>query len=413
MTRVTPARGFSLIELAVVLVVLGTIAVATWRLVPLALEAGTGGDRAASRLAGLQSAVEGFVLRRHRLPCPDSDGDGAEDCGGDAIGRVPWQSLGVDPPDAPVRYGADTGGSDLTALPAATAYTPELPRTHDDPVNGLDFCRNLLDRAPDSGLTIGAHDTVAAYALAHPGDDGRYQGLNAAAGFELPGQRRDGDNDDRVIAVGPAELAGKLGCTRRLARSNIAARAAFAAYDLDRVAGYEGHNKAGSAPVRIDAGMYLRFRDLALHVRRGNEIMAGVRVAIAGVSLANAIGTSASAIALAATSKGSLSAPIAAAVVGIGAAAAQVAAASVQVGLAVDKVATAEENICNAIRFAEQVKFEDAAADPDDPRRGRELIARIGLGGVASCNGIGFDDAGDARHRFESAVNEDSGGLLP
>ncbi|WP_163143903.1 type II secretion system protein, partial [Arhodomonas sp. KWT] len=74
MTRVTPARGFSLIELAVVLVVLGTIAVAAWRLVPLALEAGTGGDRAASRLAGLQSAVEGFVLRRHRLPCPDSDG---------------------------------------------------------------------------------------------------------------------------------------------------------------------------------------------------------------------------------------------------------------------------------------------------------------------------------------------------
>lgn len=87
-------RGFSLLELAVVLGTVGVLAAAA---------VATSGGRTLrdefTELAlqqRLAQAVIAFAQRSHRLPCPDSDGDGLEDCtAGVMLGGVPFQTLEV------------------------------------------------------------------------------------------------------------------------------------------------------------------------------------------------------------------------------------------------------------------------------------------------------------------------------
>lgn len=87
-------RGFSLLELAVVLGVAGLLAAAA---------IATSGGRALkddfTELAlqqRLAQTVIAFAQRNHRLPCPDSTGDGLENCdGGVSLGGVPFVTLEV------------------------------------------------------------------------------------------------------------------------------------------------------------------------------------------------------------------------------------------------------------------------------------------------------------------------------
>ncbi|MCA1788328.1 MAG: hypothetical protein LC667_00300 [Thioalkalivibrio sp.] len=294
-----------------------------------------------------------------------------------------------------VRYGASLG---LTATVDGSDFRPSTPPStvYTSQANGLDFCATAMQGGT---LPVGEDSPVnVAYALASAGEDGEFSQENEG-GFALPGRRDSAGGDDRVRAVGALELAGRLDCPGRMAAVNTSAAASWAAYENDRVVGYEA---SGDNP-RIDAGMYLRFRDLALFVREGNLEMAEVDVALASVNLANALGTSASSIALAAVTKGVGSGTIAGAVLAVTAATAQYAAAVYGVISAENSLESAKTKACDAIRYAERVKREE------DDQHGRTVAIAMGV----DCDDALVDAPGEAARRAAEVTREEDGGLLP
>lgn len=228
-------RGFSMVELAVSLAIMGAMGVAVWRLLPFSRDIAEG-QPVQVQLAQAQTAIDGFLLARHRLPCADTDDDGRENCGATAAGKLPWRDLGLGRSFAVLRYDAyRTGVNNLTqALARQTPLLPPGAASVGAVINGLDLCVALRGAAASPALgSLNAGGVPSAYALAHPGADGVFQGLNTT-GFEMPGRAVSQDYDDAVAATGLAELSGRLACPTRLGEANAAARAAYAAYDLDR-----------------------------------------------------------------------------------------------------------------------------------------------------------------------------------
>ena len=92
-----PARpsGFSLIELTVVLVILGVMGILLVRWIGM-----DAADRSHATQRDLlqrsDDALIAFAAIQARLPCPDADGDGREDCAGAlAVGALPYVTLGL------------------------------------------------------------------------------------------------------------------------------------------------------------------------------------------------------------------------------------------------------------------------------------------------------------------------------
>jgi prepilin-type N-terminal cleavage/methylation domain-containing protein len=104
------ARGFTLVELAIVIFIIGLLIAGLIGPVEVQLEAR---DRHRTQVAldAAGEALYGYALSNRRLPCPDQDGDGMEDptfdpsnastatCDGDG-GFLPWADLAVGPGDA-------------------------------------------------------------------------------------------------------------------------------------------------------------------------------------------------------------------------------------------------------------------------------------------------------------------------
>ena len=237
--------GYTLIELSIVLVVLGIIIVLIWRFIGFNADfALSNSQRAMMRSA--DQAVTGFVLANSRLPCPDTNGDGVEDCaGGAAIGTLPAVSIGLAQADATrIRYGvyrnASTAAIDDADLAALDDRMPMLATTgtplagydlFQGNLNGIDLCAGLRNGANNAADNSYLHvvtpegNVNVAYALALTGrsDADQAGGLlddeNAATGvaFEAPSRVTDGGYDDRVVAVGFDRLIGRLDCSETLA----------------------------------------------------------------------------------------------------------------------------------------------------------------------------------------------------
>lgn len=173
------ARGFSLIEMAVVLVILGLVIAGLIAPIDAQLEAR---DRRQT-LGGMEHALDalyGYAVMHGRLPCPDVDGDGlpdpafdpadaasaactADDEDEDQLFFLPWAELGVPPGDA--------WGNRLSYQVRAKHYT--WPDT-DGLCNGntleeLDLCtrgnltlRSRGDNPATAGSQEGKFDFVAA-----------------------------------------------------------------------------------------------------------------------------------------------------------------------------------------------------------------------------------------------------------
>jgi len=271
-------RGFSLVELSVSLVVVGIIGLLLWRWIAATQEPATL-QAMQSELAEAQAAVEGFVLTRHRLPCPASNTAGSEACGDAAAVLLPWRTLGLNSDQGALHYGVNRGGGvDLAALPPPS-IAPDLnlnfadvpilavPAT-DAPaaeaaaarvtaliaaaivrrsaVNGLDWCRVVRSFASNTAAAgvlragnLGASMPVA-YILVHPGRNGQFDGNNVVPAVgtfrhDLPGRAQDALYDDLSLAVGPSDLATRIGCVARLSGAQSAAQEAFAQYNTTRL----------------------------------------------------------------------------------------------------------------------------------------------------------------------------------
>lgn len=249
--------GYTLIELSIVLVILGIVLVLIWRFVGFnANYALANAQREEMRSA--DAAISGFVLSHARLPCPDTNGDGAEDCAvGNAVGKLPTITIGLSQYDAGrIRYGVyrnpsktlanDADDADLAVqanrmpMLATRGVPPAGPVGYDlynnKEKNGIDFCVALRNAANDSENDGFVHVVAptkninVAYALALAGRDnadqagGLFDASNAATGvaFEAPSRVTDGSYDDRVVAVGFGRLIGRLNCSETLAAATHA-----------------------------------------------------------------------------------------------------------------------------------------------------------------------------------------------
>lgn len=344
--------GFSILELAVCLALVGVVGLVAWRLVPDSRSVAEG-DPVQLRLRQAQDAVEGFVLRRSRLPCPAAvGGTGNEVCGADALGELPWRTLGLSRTDGPLRYGVyRTPAADLAT--AAPRFTPNLPPAPALPiasynpaqVNGLDFCQALrLASAAPNGLLAGG--VPVAYAVAAPGADKVFNAPYTFT-FPLPGAAATPVFDDRVAAVGLGELSARLGCVTRMGEAQAAARSAYAAFDLYR-----------------DADMFDRFRSFAYQVRITDRKFAEADVGLASLDMLIAIGTTASSVSLAANSVGVGAGTVVAAVGGIGAAAAALVAAGIGLASAIaDELKTGKQAADATVVKARMLVARDAAVN--------------------------------------------------
>ena len=251
------SAGWSLVEMAVVLVVMGVLGVVLWRFLPLAPKVAAG-DLAARELAQVEQALVGHVLAHSRLPAPSIE---------NGMAVLPVEAMGL-PPSLKVRYQVQPAltvspGDDFSPLlPPAFGSLPAVP-TASATVNGLDFCMALK---ATGGVSLTGMDGIpTAFALMHGGPAGHDRLANAA--FALPGSATLGDRT--VLAVGPGELASRLGCPDRVAQVHGAARAAYAAYDLAQVA--NEYDKVRTFAIEV--------AEMNLDNARTSEVFAGFDVA--------------------------------------------------------------------------------------------------------------------------------------
>lgn len=96
-------QGFSLIEIAIVLVIMGLLLGGMFAPLSTQYENSRRSETTTSIDEALMS-LYGYALTNGRLPCPDSSGDGQENRSGNtctaAGGNLPWATLGVDRNDA-------------------------------------------------------------------------------------------------------------------------------------------------------------------------------------------------------------------------------------------------------------------------------------------------------------------------
>jgi len=249
--RAPADSGFSLVEMAVVLVVIGLLAAAAAAVYrPAAGAART--QRAVRVLDGIGQAIVAFAVSHRRLPCADTDSDGVEGSGagcgiavGFQTGAVPYVTLGITMPGAP---GADAGtanvvygvyrnaavNADLTVARERTGDAPGDPRFDDLGDFRLALVSASIATAGNTHVYVtgvGANENCAsavlrnaAVIIASPGggdadgDGNSMDGVNAGLRldgsgskcFASPARRSDLAYDDRTRAIGFNDLAGAL-----------------------------------------------------------------------------------------------------------------------------------------------------------------------------------------------------------
>ena len=219
-------RGWTLLELAVVLVIAALLAVVALPLLPLGTRLSEE-QLAEQRLLEAQDALLGFARAQLRLPSADADGDGKEDAGA-ASGRLPYKTLGIFS-SSPMGYMVN---STLSQNADAALYNPTLPPGTGVPNtplrNGLDLCVRL-DALQRGNTDLAGTSVAAAYLLSHrlPDQGGATADLLVGA---LPGDPSTLNPSLSYVGQGVGELSTRLACPDRLRRAFSAAQAADAAH---------------------------------------------------------------------------------------------------------------------------------------------------------------------------------------
>jgi prepilin-type N-terminal cleavage/methylation domain-containing protein len=185
-------RGFTLAEVAVVVIVVGLIAAISVGAYSKAL-----GNRevrtAAASAENISGAILAFTRLNNRLPCPDTDGDGREGDGAGVcpaareVGFIPYESIGLDNPPTAERgaYGVyrNAGITADLVLPAATLNRTNLQRALISASNAT---------VPPAGVSSGHVFITGNNASTGPENCGTQRVFHPAYVVVVPGSNKDG-----------------------------------------------------------------------------------------------------------------------------------------------------------------------------------------------------------------------------
>ncbi|MDC7805929.1 prepilin-type N-terminal cleavage/methylation domain-containing protein [Luteimonas sp BLCC-B24] len=224
--------GFSLVEMAVALVVVALLGVLVARLLPLGNEL-LDAERQQNELAQAEQALLGYMRSQSRLPAADGNGDGRAD--GATDGWLPVSDLGL-----PRRMRLHYQVQAALIVPAGAGLFEPVLAAADQPAasdNGLDFCMQLLLNQRGE-VAIAGLGVPVAYYLGHSGMRGHARS-DADAQWSPGAQALPGEpataGSLATIAAGPGELAARLACPDRLARTQGSAQGAYAAHSALRM----------------------------------------------------------------------------------------------------------------------------------------------------------------------------------
>jgi len=199
-------RGFTLIEIAIVMVILGLlIGLGASAVGPLTKR--TKLVAAREQMNGARGALVGYALSHGRLPCPDTDGDGAENspCAAPSLNALPFSSLGIPGRDSWGRvlyYDVNPVFTALKSQRALCAYLQAFP--------GMG--------APDPRVSDGAAAYPLPALLVSAGMRDQGGDNNVLDGRNVPGDRvydfetrpEDAAYDDLVKELGYGSLLGDI-----------------------------------------------------------------------------------------------------------------------------------------------------------------------------------------------------------
>lgn len=388
-------RGLSLLEVMLLILIVSGALVAGF-IALKARDASNAAQRQAAQLIEADRMLVGFAAARHRLPCPDTDRDGLEDCGSGAQkGWLPYRTLGLEGASKEagvgnLRYLVQRNAVDLAV--ATDTWKPVAFKNNTDKYTGqrsYPASFSLIGNAPEYSVVTtpdlcgklktgtgtplaGEHAQLSsasaravAFAIAHPGTRDEagtgdlFDKANSLAGPGLAAPEQGSASakaDDRVLARGYDNLSLALDCARLTASLNMLSLA------TDMVEEVQSQELSNTLMATVLAAVNVVKTAVAIYkvVAAATQLVTSAGyLATATAELATAVGTCAILVGCAAIPHAIAS--VTAATISVGASTAAVVASGYGAGLSVVATAlTASAGVMAGVTVKPGVDFSEA-----------------------------------------------------